>query len=383
MLKGLKRIYWLHFLQGCYFHAPIVSLFLTSNSIGVGALFFSQVFYAVGTLLFEVPSGVFADKHGHEKSIRIGYFIDAICLALLVVYPTVHMLYILYFCRGAAGAFISGSLETVLYNVDQKKYTANLSTATQLMNAGDVSAVLLASLLFGLFGDASFEVLILMTVFAQFCNFLLTFGILPARSVDQVESGVHELQILKTSFDLLKSNLTARKLLIWSLLVISGTQMLELSAPLIMRDVGVLDFMIPAVFVLSSMLSIVFLRLFVRMQNMDFRLINIIRSTLFAGCGIVFVTASSAILAYAAFLIMFALRDVLKPLYYKRISDLASDMNRATVLSMFSMYKYVGLILLRILAGTLGSAVGTVLLLSIYILIGVIVFIYDFRSSRS
>ena len=116
---------------------------------------------------------------------------------------------------------------------------------------------------------------------------------------------------------------------------------------------------------------------------MDFRLINIIRSTLFAGCGLVFVTASSAVVAYTAFLIMFALRDVLKPLYYKRISDLASDMNRATVLSMFSMYKYVGLVLLRILAGTLGSAVGTVLLLCIYIFIGVLVFVYDFGFNRS
>jgi len=51
MLIGLKRIYWIHFLEGCYFHAPIVSLFLTSNAIGIGALFFSQVFYAVGTVL--------------------------------------------------------------------------------------------------------------------------------------------------------------------------------------------------------------------------------------------------------------------------------------------------------------------------------------------
>ena len=222
-----------------------------------------------------------------------------------------------------------------------------------------------------------------MTVIAQFCNFVLTFGVHHARSVTQVESGVHELQILKTSFDLLKSNLNVRKLLIWSLLVISGTQMLELSAPLIMREVGVWNFMIPAVFVLSSMLSIFFLRLFVRMKNMDFRIINIIRSTLFAGCGIVFVSASSAVVAYAAFLIMFALRDVLKPLYYKRISDLASDMNRATVLSMFSMYKYVGLVLLRLFAGTLGSAVGTVLLLSIYTFTGVLVFVYDFSFNRS
>ena len=158
---------------------------------------------------------------------------------------------------------------------------------------------------------------------------------------------------------------------------------MELSAPLLMRDVGVWDFMIPAVFVLASLLSIGFLRVVSRLESLDFRVINIIRSAMFAGCGFVFVTASSAWVAYVAFLIMFALRDVLKPLYFKRIADLASDHNRATDLSMFSMYKYVGLVLLRILAGTLGSAVGTVLLLSIYIFIGVLVFVYDLGLKRS
>jgi len=381
-MTALRRVYWIHFLEGCYFHAPIVSLFLTSNAIGVGALFFSQVFYAVGTLLFEVPFGVFADKYGHEKSIRLGYLIDAICLGLLVVYPTVYMLYVLYFCRGAAGAFISGSLETVLYNVDQKKYTKNLSSATQLMNAGDVFAVMCAAVLFGLLGDMSFRILIGMTVCAQIINFLLTFALPRSRSVENIESGLHELQILKTSFDLLRSNLQVRKLLMWSLLVISGTQMMELSAPLLMRDVGVWDFMIPAVFVLASLLSIGFLRVVSRLESLDFRVINIIRSAVFAVCGFVFVTASSAWVAYVAFLIMFALRDVLKPLYFKRIADLASDHNRATVLSIFSMYKFVALVALRLVAGMFGSAVGTILLLSFYVLVGVGVFVYDLVKSR-
>jgi len=376
-MTALRRVYWIHFLEGCYFHAPIVSLFLTSNAIGVGALFFSQVFYAVGTLLFEVPFGVFADKYGHEKSIRLGYLMDAICLGLLVVYPTVYMLYVLYFCRGAAGAFISGSLETVLYNVDQKKYTQNLSSATQLMNAGDVFAVICSAVLFGLYGDMSFVILIGMTVCAQIINFLLTFALPRSRSIEKIESGLHELQILRTSFDLLRSNLQVRKLLMWSLLVISGTQMMELSAPLIMRDVGVWDFMIPAVFVLASLLSIGFLRVVSRLESLDFRVINIIRSAVFAVCGFVFVTASSAWVAYIAFLIMFALRDVLKPLYFKRIADLASDHNRATVLSMFSMYKFVALVVLRLTAGAFGSAVGTILLLCSYVLIGVGVFAYD------
>jgi len=144
-----------------------------------------------------------------------------------------------------------------------------------------------------------------------------------------------------------------------------------------MRDVGVWDFMIPVVFVLASLLSIGFLRVVSRLESLDFRVINIIRSAVFAACGFVFVTASSAWVAYVAFLIMFALRDVLKPLYFKRIADLASDNNRATVLSMFSMYKFLALVALRLVAGAFGSAVGTILMLCCYVLIGVGVFAYD------
>ena len=265
----------------------------------------------------------------------------------------------------------------MLYNVDQKKYTKNLSSATQLMNAGDVFAVMCAAVLFGLLGDVSFVILIGMTVCAQIINFLLTFALPPSGSVEKIESGLHELQILRTSFDLLRSNLQVRKLLMWSLLVIPGTHMMQLAAPLVLRDVGVWDFMIPAVFVLASLLSIGFLRVVSRLESLDFRVINIIRSSVFAGCGFVFVTASSAGVAYMAFLIMFALRDILKPLYFKRIADLASDQNRATVLSMFSMYKFVALVVLRLTAGAFGSAVGTILLLCSFVLIGAGVFAYD------
>ena len=379
----LKRLYWINFLEGCYFHAPIVSLFLTSNAIGVGALFFSQVFYAVGTLLFEVPFGVFADKYGHEKSIRLGYLIDAICLMLLVVYPNEYSLYILYFFRGAGGAFISGSLETVLYNVDQKNYTKNLAIATQLMTLGDVFAVIVATVLFGLFGDFSFEILILLTVSAQLMNFVFTFGLPNLRRVKIIESGVHEVQILKSSFDLLRSNMSVRKLLIWSIFIISGTQMLELSAPLIMRDVGVSDFLIPAVFVIGSLLSVLFLKLFVYFESKSFSGLNIVRSTCFAVFGIIFVSVDSPIVAYLSFLLMYSLRDVLMPLYYKRISDLASDHNRATVLSVFSMYKYVALLILRAVAGVLDSATNTILMLCIFSICGIFIFTNSYILQKS
>jgi len=383
MGNKLKTLYWINFLEGCYFHGPIVSLFLTSNAISVGALFLSQVFYAAGTLLCEVPFGVLADRYGHEKSIRLGYLLDAMCLVLLIIFPTTHMLYILYFMRGAASAFSSGSLETVLYRIDQKKYTKNLSIAGQFAEIGNLFSVLMATLLFGWFGDISFEVLIGMSVCAQASGFFLTFGLPPSRSSKDIETGVNEWQILKSSFELLRSNTMIRQLLVWSLLVVGGGYILEAAAPLIMREIGVWDFMIPAVFVLSSVLSIGFLRLVTRFEKSSLRLVSIVRSVLFATCGAVFVFSTSPVIAYAAFLIMFSVRDVLGPLYLKKISDLATDHNRATVLSLFSVYKYFVLIVLRISAGILGTADNSILLLSGYALVGVCVFVWSGWGARS
>ena len=70
-MTALRRVYWIHFFGRLLLHAPIEFVFDFERTIGVGALFFSQVFMQVGTLLFEVPFGVFADKYGHEKSVDL------------------------------------------------------------------------------------------------------------------------------------------------------------------------------------------------------------------------------------------------------------------------------------------------------------------------
>ena len=380
MFSKLRIIYFIYFLKGCYFHAPIVSLFLTSNSIGVGALFYSQVLYALGIFLFEVPLGVLADKYGHDKSIRLGYLLDAFCWLMLALYPTAFMLYVLFFLRGAAGAFKSGSMETVLYGVGRKRYSKNLSNALQFEKLGDVFAVLMASALFGILGVFSFKILIFMAVFTQFFNLFLTFKLPLSRSVKEIETGLHEWQILRSSFYLLKSNFAVRKLLIWSLLAIPFKHILQYSGPLIMNDVDVFDFMIPAVFVLSSGLSIVLLKLVVKFENNNFVVINMVRSAFYIICGLIFVMSSSAVIAYLAFLFMFSIGGVLAPLYSKKISDLASNQNRATVLSMFSMYKFFILVVLRFIAGILGTAFSSILLVCVYTFVGFCFFVWDLKK---
>src|SRR3989338_1642560 len=94
-------------LKGLYFYVPIFTFFLLAEDVSLSAIVISQVFYSLFTFIGEVPTGIFADRFGQRISIILGYAIEAIGVALVIVFPTTIGLYVAYSTRGIAGSFLS------------------------------------------------------------------------------------------------------------------------------------------------------------------------------------------------------------------------------------------------------------------------------------
>jgi predicted MFS family arabinose efflux permease len=147
MIRGSalhSNLWKLYLIQACRWFLllmPVLVLFYQENGLSLQDVFSVQAFYSVCVILFEVPSGYFADRLGRRRSMVIG----SICASLgFWVYAFACGLphFLLAQLLIAAGAsFISGSDLALLYDTltQLKKQNQYQKIAGKLGSAGNFS----------------------------------------------------------------------------------------------------------------------------------------------------------------------------------------------------------------------------------------------------
>ncbi len=375
-MKIIFKFKLIHFLTGLYFHIPIISFYLLSNHISLSAIFISQVFYALGMLLFEVPLGIFADQKGHQKAIQLAYALDALAIFGLIFFPTLSFLYISYFVRGIAGAANSGSIETMIYNADEKKFTKNLSSCFALEEIGSILAFIIAGVIYYYFDALSFKALLLMTCLAQMCNYLISLSLPKVQSCKAIETGIHSLKIFKNSKQLIHQNPIIKHILILSLCSLPLQQILEFAYPIQMKSAQVNNFFIGSAISISLGLYIIFIHNIHKFDKFNIQTLTICKNIFYASLLFIFALSQNPYFSFLSFILLFSIKDILSPLYKNSINKLSDNSNRATVMSLISLYKYIGLIIMRLTMGLVvfysSNSIGLVSLAS-YALLGIII----------
>lgn len=72
---NIKKFYAFSFLGELMFIIPVIVIFWQENGLSLTQIMFLQSIFAIALVLFEVPTGVIADKIGRKQSIVFGAFI--------------------------------------------------------------------------------------------------------------------------------------------------------------------------------------------------------------------------------------------------------------------------------------------------------------------
>jgi len=75
LLGNTKKYYLFHFFRECQFIIPVIVLFWQANGLSLTQIMLLQSIFAIGIVLFEVPTGSYADKVGRKQSVALGAFI--------------------------------------------------------------------------------------------------------------------------------------------------------------------------------------------------------------------------------------------------------------------------------------------------------------------
>lgn len=97
-------------------HPVLIILLIDQKTLTLSEITFIQIFFYLGVLLFEIPSGYLADR-GYRKSTYVFSFI-AMLIAYTIIYMSnaIPLLCIGWFIYGIAGAMTSGNIDGYIVN---------------------------------------------------------------------------------------------------------------------------------------------------------------------------------------------------------------------------------------------------------------------------
>lgn|SRR3989344_134165 len=155
-LKLLWLFYLESFVSSLLFFAPA---FFIIYFIGLGFSFFkiSLIMAApqLASIIFEIPTGAFADNYGRKYSVIISNILVALCFFAMIFFTDFTSILIIFFLFGLAITFGSGAFEAWvvdLINKDNKKLLNNFFVKNQSIH----SASLFISGFLGVFMVAKF-----------------------------------------------------------------------------------------------------------------------------------------------------------------------------------------------------------------------------------
>lgn len=175
--RNITLAYLGAFISNLAFFLPVMTLFFQHvvNSVTLVALIFS--IQAITFMIFEIPTGAFADLFGRRKTLIIQSFLTIVAITLLAISTNFLMLVVFSFIFALKNALGSGTAQAILYDTlkqlgreeEYKKIQGRLGTLTY---AGAIIGGIAGGFMAGYFIQLPFLLTIPLTLIGLIMSFL-------------------------------------------------------------------------------------------------------------------------------------------------------------------------------------------------------------------
>lgn len=207
-LKNIKLQYTYIFFHNFIFAYVIERLYWQSRGMSISHVVYTEIIYALTIIIFEIPTGVLADKWSRRNLIVIGSFFAIVEIVILIYAQTFWHFALAIFIAGISTAMVSGSQNALIY--DSLKYHNKENSFEKILGkirAFDFIAAILAALL-GSFIATHFGYTInyWLSLVSMTIAFITTlFMIEPAIHVD-LDKDIDTIGYIKRAFTFFKKN---------------------------------------------------------------------------------------------------------------------------------------------------------------------------------
>ncbi len=147
MVKNVNKLYLIIFFHNLTPAYVIERLFWEQRGMTVLMVVLCEIIYAVSIVIFEIPTGVFADKYGRKTLLVFGAVLSMFEFIILLFANHFWTFALVVFLAGISSACTSGAWNALLYDslLTVKKQTS-FEKIVGRMNSLDLIASLLAAL---------------------------------------------------------------------------------------------------------------------------------------------------------------------------------------------------------------------------------------------
>lgn len=261
MNTQIRKLFLANFLGGLYFYLPIFTLFLLDKQISLATIMFAQFSYSILCFLFEVPTGVLADRMGHHKSVALGFFVDFIGLLWIVLFPNPLSLIAAQGLRGIGGSLLSGSKEALLYEYCKKanrNYKKDYSHLFSYDILGVAVSTFITGIIIQIYGQVSYVPIFAFTIIAVIAAAILALTLTPLKT--HLDTGRDEFHEIRQTWQLFKSTKMLQALFIVVGLTYQGRYLLmDMYQPHLVTN-HVIPFFLGAALSIGNVASYFFIR---------------------------------------------------------------------------------------------------------------------------
>ena len=220
-LKSNINLYYVFsFIGSIQFYGPIFALFFQSFSLSQTQILSFLSIYAISTILFEIPTGIFSDYIGRKKTLLISSILLSLCFFIFAFGNNYWYFAVAYLIMGLSGAFSSGTDQSFLYDTllnlkKENKFKKILGKSAFIENLAVIISMALGGLLFSI--NHKFPYL-LTAIIASLNIFIVLFFKEPPR----IKSNKSLLKHTLLSFKIFHKNKKLLMLSLFSVITISA-----------------------------------------------------------------------------------------------------------------------------------------------------------------
>jgi MFS family permease len=350
-----------YFFATLYFYIPVGTLYLQSKNLNYTQIN-SLWGIIVGTMfLTEVPAGIIADRLGRKRSINVALALQVLGEVVYIFADGYWPFALAAMIGGLGFAFGSGSLEALVYDsLKTKEREDEMSKAMGFIASAQRLANLIAFAAGGLLvvnlTQERFVLAIAITACAVAVGFLMSLTLREPQIEAEQRGGDSSLKLLVDGVKTLQSNKRFRRLVLLALATIPFSNYLSSLYQPRFVNVGVPPIWLGLGLALASGISIVVARYAYRLEarlgaKASLLLATALPGALYLVMAVVLHPAFTAL----TFCTLYSSMSLKGPIFSGHLNRHIESRNRATVLSLISMFSGIYEALMGLLIGRIGD----------------------------
>ena len=351
----IKKLSLMNFFLHLFFLSPVAVFFFQQRDLNYFQILALESILVLFIVLFEVPTGIFADKFGRKKSIVIGTLLLALEPLIFLFADSFVWFAIAFAIAGIGITFHSGTIEALIFDyLKSNNREKEMKKAMGSFGSASLVAMVVAPIIGSYIAKdllmPKFIFLILMTVGAMLIGFILSLSIKDTKQKEVEED--NPLSLIKDGAKLIRKNKSLLHIILLSMFASPFLFTLTYLYQPYFQNSGVNTAIFGTIFAIALLLAALLQKYAYKFEEKLGMKWTVFLATILPGIFYVIMAFTfHPIWAILLFVMLKATMGLQEPLFSDYKNTHIPSKSRSTILSLISMGVSLYLVMMRLIIG--------------------------------